>query len=234
VRIPAPPGPPPPVPALPPLPAIRVRVARDRSAGALAGGGFLNVSRLDLVARYPDGTESGSFQYDIADRRALDAAVVVAHFLNGGVRHVYLRSAVRPPCALRGIDPVREGSMWEIPAGLIEPEEDPAAAAARELGEELGFAAEASDLSPLGPWMFPVPGMIAERNFYYAIEVDPSRRTTPSEDGSALERAAAICTIPLSQALEHCRSGAIRDTKTELGLRRFADTLVGAALPERP
>ena len=234
MRIPAPPGSTPPVPALPPLPAIRVRVVRDRSAGALASGGFLNVSRFDLVACYPDGTESGSFQYDIADRRALDAAVIVAHFVADGVRYVYLRSAVRPPCALRALDPVREGSLWEVPAGLIEPDEDPAAAAARELGEELGFLAEASGLSPLGPWMFPVPGMIAERNVYFAIEVDPSARATPTEDGSALERAAAICAIPLSQALEHCRSGAIRDTKTELGLRRLADAVGGAALPERP
>jgi ADP-ribose pyrophosphatase len=234
LRIPAPPGSTPPVPALPPLPAIRVRVARDRSAGALASGGFLNVSRFELVACYPDGTESRAFPYDIADRRALDAAVIVAHFAADGVRHVYLRSAVRPPCALRALDPVRDGSLWEVPAGLIEPDEDPAAAAARELGEELGFLAQASSLSPLGPWMFPVPGMIAERNVYYAIEVDPSTRATPTEDGSALERAAAICAIPLSQALEHCRSGAIRDAKTELALRRLADAQGGAPLPERP
>ncbi len=228
MRIPASSGPNQPVPALPPLPAIRVRIARDRSAGALASGGFLNVSRLDLVVSYPDGTESDSFQYDVADRRALDAAVIVAHFASGGVRHVYLRSAVRPPCALRGLDPVRDGGLWEVPAGLVEPDEDPAAAAARELGEELGFLADAATMQPLGAWSLPVPGMIAERNLYYCVEVDPARRATPTEDGSALERAAAICAIPLAEALDHCRSGAIRDTKTELALRRFVDALGGA------
>jgi ADP-ribose pyrophosphatase len=208
---------------LPPLPAIRVRVARDRSAGALATGGFLNVSRFDLVVRYPDGQESDPFQYDVAERRALDAAMIVAHFVSGGVRHVYLRSAVRPPCALRGLDPAVDGNLWEVPAGLVEPGEDPAAAAARELGEELGFVASASAMSPLGPWMYPVPGMIAERNLYFSVEVDPRTRATPTEDGSALERDAAICAIPLSEALDHCRSGAIRDAKTELALRRLAD-----------
>ncbi len=213
------------MPALPPLPAIRIRVARDRSAGALASGGFLNVSRLDLVVSYPDGTESESFQYDVADRRALDAAMIVAHFVSDGVRHVYLRSAVRPPCALRGLDPGRDGSLWEVPAGLVEPNEDPAAAAARELGEELGFAAGAAAMRPLGPWMYPVPGMIAERNLYFSVEVDPRTRTTPTEDGSALEREAAICAIPLSEALDHCRSGAIRDAKTELALRRLVDEM---------
>jgi ADP-ribose pyrophosphatase len=228
VRIPAPSGSNPPVPALPPLPAIRVRIARDRSAGALASGGFLNVSRFDLVVSYPDGTESDSFQYDVAGRRALDAAVIVAHFVSDGFRQVYLRSAVRPPCALRGLDPVHEGGLWEVPAGLVEPDEDPAAAAARELGEELGFLADAGAMQPLGEWMLPVPGMIAERNFYYCVEVDPQRRATPTEDGSALERDAAICAIPLTEALDHCRSGAIRDAKTELALRRLVDALAVA------
>ncbi len=223
------------MPALPPLPAIRVRVARDRSAGALATGGFLNVTRVDLVVSYPDGTESRAFPYDIADRRALDAAVIVAHFVSGGVRQVYLRSAVRPPCALRPFDPVHDGGMWEVPAGLVEPDEDPAAAAARELGEELGFHAEASAMRPLGPWTFPVPGMIAERSLYFSVEVDPRTRATPTEDGSALERGAAIFALPVSEALEHCRSGAIRDAKTELALRRFVDAIGGVSpAAERP
>jgi ADP-ribose pyrophosphatase len=218
------------VPPLPPLPAIRVRVARDATRGALATGGFLNVSRFELVATYPDGTESAPFAYDVATRRALDAAMIAAYFTEGGVRHVYLRSAVRPPCALRaaadaGADPGdgSTGGLWEIPAGLIEPGEAPAAAAARELGEELGFAAEASALRPLGPWMFPVPGMIAERNIFYCVEVDPRTRAVPTEDGSALEREAAIIAIPVADALEHCRTGAIRDAKTELALRRLTE-----------
>jgi ADP-ribose pyrophosphatase len=225
VRIPASSGSNLPVPVLPPLPAIRVRIARDRSAGALASGGFLNVSRFDLVVSYPDGTESDSFQYDVAQRRALDAAVIVAHFASGGVRHVYLRSAVRPPCAIRGLEPVHEGGLWEVPAGLVEPDEDPAAAAARELGEELGFLADAAAMRPLGAWTLPVPGMIAERNLYFCVEVDPTQRATPTEDGSALERDAAICAIPVAEALDHCRSGAIRDAKTELALRRLVDAL---------
>ena len=71
---------------------------------------------------------------------------------------MYLRSAVRPPCALRGLRRPHEGGLWELPAGLVEPGEEPAAAAARELGEELGFAADAGAMRPLGAWMFPVPG----------------------------------------------------------------------------
>ena len=75
----------------------------------------------------------------------------------------------------------------------------------------------------LGEWTFPLPGVIAERNVFYAIEVDPRTRRIPTEDGSALEREAAICVIPLLEALQHCRTGAIRDAKTELALRRMAE-----------
>ena len=57
---------------LPSLPAIRVEVARDRSADARATGGFLDVQRLDLTLSFPDGTRSPSFPYDIATRAAQD------------------------------------------------------------------------------------------------------------------------------------------------------------------
>ena len=179
--------------------------------------------RLDLVARYPDGSESAPFQYDVGARAAIDAVVMAAHYDEGGVRHVFLRTALRPPCALRPVPPAHDGSLWELPAGLVEPGEDPAAAAAREVDEELGFAVDPAAMRPLGHWTFPAPGIIGERHVFFHVEVDPRARTTPGEDGSALERGAAILAIPLSDAIEHCRQGAIPDAKTELGLRRLAE-----------
>jgi ADP-ribose pyrophosphatase len=205
------------------LPAIRIVVARDRTAEARASGGFLDIRRVDLVARYPDGTESAPFPYDVATRKALDAVVIAAWYVEEGARRVFLRSAVRPPCSLRSTPPVYEPSLWELPAGLVEPGEDPAATAARELGEELGFTADESAMKPLGEWTFPAPGMIGERHIFFAIEVDPTTRTVPTEDGSALEHAAAIVSIPVDDALEHCRRGSIRDGKTELALRRLCE-----------
>jgi ADP-ribose pyrophosphatase len=210
---------------LPALPAIRIVVARDRTAESRATGGFLDVRRLDLVARYPDGTESAPFSYDVATRAALDAVVIAAHFVEAGTRRVFLRSALRPPCALRPIAPSHDGALWELPAGLVEPGEDPAAAAARELGEELGFSAAARDMQNLGGWTFPAPGMIGERHLFFAVEVEAAARATPTGDGSALERAAAFVALPVADAIEHCMRGAIRDAKTELGLRRLMEML---------
>jgi ADP-ribose diphosphatase len=210
---------------LPSPPAIGIAVAVDRSEQSRAIGGFLDVRRLELVARYPDGSESAPFSYDVATREALDAVIIAAHFVAAGVRHVYLRSAARPPCALRPIPPAHDGALWELPAGLVEPGEDPAATAARELGEELGFAARANDMRPLGGWTFPAPGMIGERHLFYVVEVEPNARKPPSGDGSALEHAAAIVTLPVTDAIEYCRRSVIRDAKTELGLRRLLETM---------
>ncbi len=212
-----------PLPPLPSPPTIRIAITRDRTAESGAAGGFLDVRRLDLVAHYPDGVESAPFSYDIATREALDAVVIAAHFVANGVRHVFLRSALRPPCALRPIAPTHDGALWELPAGLVEPDEDPAATAARELAEELGFTAAIGEMQALGEWTFPAPGIIGERHVFYAVEVDPGQRATPTEDGSPLERAGAVFSLPVRDAIDHCRSGAIRDAKTELALRRLAE-----------
>jgi ADP-ribose pyrophosphatase len=208
---------------LPPLPDIRLEIARDRTPGASASGGFLNVRRVELIARYPDGTSSEPFSYDTGSRRALDAVVVVAHAKNEGETLVYLRSAVRPPLALREVPPFVDPGMWECVAGMIDPGEEPRDAAVRELEEELGAKVPADAMFELGPWAYPAPGMIGERHVFFHVEVDPGALGTPGEDGSPLERCARVIAIPLKEALAHARAGRLRDSKTELALRRLAE-----------
>lgn len=194
--------------------------------------GFLRLVRRRLRMRFPDGSRSDEFVYDEVDRRALDAVVMAAHFVREEQRWVYLRSALRPPFYFRDAkrSPVREaghGALWELPAGLVEPDEQTLLgvreAARRELAEELGFVVEASEFSPLGPSTLPCPGVIGERHFFFSISVLPQRRAAPTLDGSALERFGRVVALPMSQALELCRSGQIEDAKTELGLRRLAE-----------
>ena len=212
-------------PPLPAPPSIGLAISRDTTEGARATGGFLNLRRVELVAHYPGGTLSKPFAYDMATRAALDAVVIAAHYRGPSGPSVYLRTAIRPPCALRPIAPAHDGSLWELPAGLVEPDEDPAESAARELAEELGFQAAPGDMRLLGAWTFPAPGIIAERHVFFSVEVDPGARTQPTEDGSALERGASVIAVPVADAIEHCRLGALRDAKTELGLRRLAEAL---------
>ncbi len=209
--------------ALPPVPKIELSIVRDKSAEAKATGGFLNVRRLEIVARFPDGTSSAPFPYDIATRASLDVVAIVPHYVEAGVRYVYLRSSLRPPLAFRKNPPASGGVMWELPAGLIDGDETPAQAAARELEEETGFHLDAGAMRPLGPTTYPVAGMCGESHAFFEVEVDPAKRGVPSEDGSPLEKGATIVAIPLDEALEHCRTGVILDVKTELALRRFAE-----------
>ncbi len=204
---------------LPKPPAVELEIVRDKSAEG--GAGFLNLRRLELVARR-GGAVSKAFVYDVVDRRAIDASVMIAHHRQDGVLHVWLRSALRPALELRARG---EGTLWELPAGLVEPGESPRDAAARELEEELGFRVDASALVDLGGWTAPAPGFVGEKHFFFHVAVDPKTRLEPGGDGSPLEDAALCVPVPLDVALDACRRGDIRDAKTELALRRLAEAL---------
>jgi ADP-ribose pyrophosphatase len=214
------------------FPDIRIEVVEELPS---PDAGFLRLVRRRLRAHYPDGTSSQVFPYDEVDRAAIDAVILCVHFLDtGGVRHVYLRSAVRPPVLFRdrrrsprpSIDPPG-GFLWEIPAGLIDANEQSESglrlAARREIHEELGFDVSAEALLELGPSVFPVPAFIAERHFFFEVEVEPSARREPSLDGSALEHGGVVVALPLAEALERCRQGEFQDAHTELSLRRLAE-----------
>jgi ADP-ribose diphosphatase len=212
------------------FPDLSLELVDDLSPAA--PDGFLRLVRRRLRVRYPDGSRSADFVYDEVARRATDAVVILAHFLRGQQRWVYLRSALRPPAFFREATttPISEsqpGALWELPAGLIEAEEQSPAgvfeAARRELAEELGFVVEASALRALGPSTYACPGVISERHFFLEVLIEPSTRQEPSLDGSALERFGRVIALPLEDALESCRAGRIEDAKTELGLRRLAD-----------
>lgn len=208
---------------LPAPPRIELDVVGDRTAEIGTTGGFADIARPLLVARYPDGTKSASFSYDNVARRAIDAAVMAAHYVEGGRRWVYLRSAIRPPMALRNDGVRHPTTLWELPAGLIEPGESPAEAAARELEEELGFVVGAADMRPLGRPGAPAPALIGELHYFFHVEVAPAARRAPTEDGSPLERGAVVVAVTVAEAVEACRAGAIWDEKTEVGLRRLAE-----------
>ncbi len=216
--------------ALPPLPRIELVEVDDLSPPGDAG--FLRLRRQRFRIRRGDQL-SEPFLYDRVERKALDAVVVAAHYRDEkGQPRVYLRSAIRPPAALRpeALRPLREaptlGVLWELPAGLVESDEcSPEGlqrCAARELEEELGFAIDPARFEGLGPATFPSCGVIGERHHFFAVEVDPSQRGTPSEDGSVLESDAQIVAVTLEEALGHLDAGVIEDGKTEIALRRLA------------
>jgi ADP-ribose pyrophosphatase len=219
---------------LPPAPKVTLELIEDQTPQQPPG--FCRLVRQRLSAHAPGHPSSKSFVYDWVERRALDAVVVAAYYFDADrVPWVYLRSATRPPVALR--DPsrlpraegIRDEGLWELTAGLIEDDEESlegtVQCACRELEEELGFTVDAAQMVRLGPSTLPAPGVIGERHFFFQVEVDPSQRKPPSLDGSALEQLGAIIAVTLTDALLACREGEVEDAKTELGLRRLAEVL---------
>ncbi len=100
------------------------------------------------------------------------------------------------------------GALLEIPAGGLEPGEDPEAAAIRELQEEIGY--RPGKLVKIGEF-FTAPGFCSELlHLYLATDLTPSR--LPGDDDEDIE----VVQIPLTEVMA-CPE-AIRDGKTLVGL----------------
>lgn len=215
---------------LPALPTVTLEVKKDLSPTQPSG--FLRLVRRQLVATGSSGSQSRPFVYDEVWRQSIDAVVIVPYYFDElGLPWVYLRSAARPPLLLRppASFPAPElatpHGLWELPAGLVESDENNlrglAAGAKRELLEELGFSVPVESLRPLGNSTYPSPGVIAERHYFFAVQVDPSARREPELDGSPIEALGAVIAVSLRDALLACDAGELEDAKTELGLLRL-------------
>ena len=97
-------------------------------------------------------------------------------------------------------------TLWELPAGTMEPGEDPALTAARELEEETGYRAQS--VQHLTSF-FPTPGFCTEKLHAY-------RATGLSPSAQSLDPTEAITPhpTPLGQTMNMIRTGEIEDAKT--------------------
>ncbi|MEY4705530.1 MAG: ADP-ribose pyrophosphatase [Nitrospirota bacterium] len=103
------------------------------------------------------------------------------------------------------------GYIYEIPAGKLHPGEDPAACAARELEEEVGYRAGKLELLSS---IFTAPGFTDEViHIYKAIELTVGRQQLDRDE--VLE----VIEMPLVDAIKMIETGAIRDAKSIVGLQ---------------
>ena len=104
--------------------------------------------------------------------------------------------------------------IWELPAGSLEPGEDPDAAAARECEEEIGLAP--GRVERLREY-FPTPGFCDEEMIYYRCLAlgppAPHSTARPDEDEVIEPR-----TFTLTEARALVGAGEIVDMKTAFGL----------------
>ena len=120
-------------------------------------------------------------------------------------------------CLLRQFRPALGAWLWEIPAGKIDDDEPPFETARRELAEEAGLAA--------GRWvelgsMVSSPGVFTERVHLYL-----ARELTAVPDTPHPAEIFELHWVPLHDAVEQARSGAITDAKSALALFRAAASL---------
>ena len=113
-------------------------------------------------------------------------------------------------CLLRNNRPIVGATLWEIPAGTLEPNEPPDQAAVRELAEETGYVAVS--------WrklaeFYPSPGVLSERTHLY-LASDLTSGPMRLEADEQLEPKI----VPWRDALAWTLDGTIRDAKTLVAL----------------
>jgi len=100
--------------------------------------------------------------------------------------------------------------LVEVPAGLLNPGEDPLTAAQRELREETGL--RAGQIDRLGG-VYTTPGFSTEFIHLYL-----ARQFTPDPLALDDDEAIDVLTVPLPQALAWVRDGTLQDSKTVCAL----------------
>ena len=112
-----------------------------------------------------------------------------------------------------------EDYLYELPAGRLDPGEDPADCARRELREETGCTAERVEHLLT---FYTTPGFTDEK-----IHLFMATGLTQGESGRESDEFIEVQTFPLSRALSMVSSGEIRDGKTALGLLYTAGFRIG-------
>jgi ADP-ribose pyrophosphatase len=126
-------------------------------------------------------------------------AVVILPVLDGG-----------RVCLLRNKRFVVNDTLWEIPAGTLEPSEPIEVAARRELQEETGYTA--ATWRSLG-YLYASPGVLDEKlHLFVATDLTPG--PTALEPDEEMESVI----LPLTEAVAMCLDGRVRDAKTVTAL----------------
>ena len=115
---------------------------------------------------------------------------------------------------IRQFRPALGATIYEIPAGRLEPDETPKACVARELSEETGYLA--ADIRPLG-CLWSTVGFCDEKiHLFVATGLSEVQRSLEPDEIIDLEP------LLLSEALALIDRGEILDSKTQIALLRYA------------
>jgi ADP-ribose pyrophosphatase len=103
--------------------------------------------------------------------------------------------------------------LLELPAGKLEPGEDPLTAGLRELEEETGHTAGHHESLGVA---YPTPGYCDEvLHLYLAKNLTQTQQNLDEDEFLDVEK------IPFDKAVEYCLDGTIKDAKTLVALLRY-------------
>lgn len=104
-----------------------------------------------------------------------------------------------------------ERELIELPAGRLEPNEDPLSCAARELEEEIGY--RSNRLIPIASYFASVGNSNERMYLFLALELDKTERRLEDD-----ERIREVM-IPLGKIKQKLENQEFEDSKTIIGLR---------------
>lgn len=113
-------------------------------------------------------------------------------------------------CLVRNVRYAVRATLWEVPAGTIDPNENPDVTAARELTEETGY--RAAKITRLREW-FVSPGVMSEIMYLYLCE-----GLTSVGAKLELDENLEPHVVAWPDAMAMVRDGRIQDAKTMLAL----------------
>lgn len=115
---------------------------------------------------------------------------------------------------IRQFRPAAEDFILEIPAGRLEPGEDPAGCVSRELEEEIGY--RPGQLESLG-FVYSSVGFCNEK-----IHLFVARNLHPAQIAHEPDEYIEPLILTLAEALELLSEGEISDAKTQIAILRYA------------
>lgn len=208
-----------------------IEVVEDFTATGRCDEGFLQVRRLKVRNRRPDGSHSKVYRVDVVDRPRLDAVGVLIYRKGERGLEFLTRQNLRPAAYFRKdkTPAVPDGRSHlfceEIVAGLLELEDKGEHGlrhrAAEEVREEAGITVDENKVLLLGPPVLMAPGILSEKIFLTAVDVAGLPMEEARGDGSPLEEGGKLQWRSEASMRDAITSGELQDAKTEIALYRF-------------
>lgn len=172
---------------------------------------FFKVDCYTISYRRSDGTWSQPLRRLVFERG--DAVAVLPY--NPETGELLLVRQLRVPTLVRG----GEGWLWELIAGVWEPDRSPEEVACTEALEEAGYRFYV--ISPLLSF-YPSPGGSSERIMVFLADLRRAERIASGGGVPSSGEDIQVGRFTLSEALEMIRRGAIVDAKTIIALQYVA------------